>query len=124
MSKSANSTLSATIKAHNKLQRAELAAENCRRHLNAMLRKDDVLPSSIEMAQSLLDDAEQSVKNRKEVYRNCVSEVRVYKLDGTFVGVHEDTSRALQEVGTSERAYEREAEAVAAALYEWGQLDF
>lgn len=124
MSMSTNSTLSNTIKAHNKLQRAELAAENCHRRLNALLRSDDALPSTIETAQSLLDDAEKSVKNRKEVYRNCVSEVRIYKLDGTFVGVYEDTSRALQEVGTSERAYEREAEAVAAALYEWGGLDF
>lgn len=67
---------------------------------------------------------ESELKDAQRKYRKQAREVRVYKLDGTKVGTQQDGCRALQDAGVNECAYERQADANAAALYECGQLDF
>ena len=132
MSTSTNfDTLSLFVAALDEVNAQERIVEIRRRRLNELRRNPEIPASSIRMFERSLSEGESSLRYARRKYAERAREVRVYKLDGTFVGYQNDESRSLAEAGTNEaayenqmREYERQNEAVAAALYECGHLDF
>ena len=119
------STLSIFAAALDEVNAQERVVEIRRRRLNELRRNPEIPASSIRMAERNLAEAESSLRYARRVYKERAREVRVYSLeDGSFLGYANDKSRALQDAGVNECAYERQADANASALYECGHLDF
>lgn len=122
----ANYALAATIEAHNELQRCEKSLDARRRWLREA-EKSECSESFIETRRKSVEVGEACVRAAKKSYGDRAREVRCFNADGSFKGIQTDKSRSINDwdfESNYDADYEREAEAVAAALYENGCLDF